>query len=125
MKVTLNTPSTNLPIHCSICPQSPNGQHPTFWKYNLHYHILEFHIGKDGKYPRLPPQMAVQVYISREEERIIGISEQDTQAYRDLGPPGSDDPGVLEAKELGVTKRGRAPSASQDERPRKRTSLSI
>ncbi|KAH6884031.1 hypothetical protein BKA70DRAFT_1074403, partial [Coprinopsis sp. MPI-PUGE-AT-0042] len=85
-RVSKSSPCTNIPIHCMICPQGLNHQHPTFWKYNLHHHILEFHASEGPdltrRYPSLPPQMVVDIYISREEERLLGIPEEDTKDYR-------------------------------------------
>ncbi|KAH6894864.1 hypothetical protein BKA70DRAFT_1117512, partial [Coprinopsis sp. MPI-PUGE-AT-0042] len=99
---TFSSPCTNIPIHCMICPQGLNHQHPTFWKYNLHHHIPEFHASEGPdlarRYPPLLPQMVVDIYISREEEGLLGIPEEDTKDYRILGAPGSDNPHVQEAK---------------------------
>ncbi|KAJ7198392.1 hypothetical protein C8J57DRAFT_959790, partial [Mycena rebaudengoi] len=37
-------PSTNLPIHCSLCPVNKlSGEPPTIWKYNAMFHIIAEH----------------------------------------------------------------------------------
>lgn len=90
---------TNIPINCVICPQGLDHQHPTFWKYNLHHHILEFHATEARTYPPLPSRMVADICISHEEEKLLGIPEEDTSAYRAEGAPASDNPFVQEAKE--------------------------
>ena len=38
------TPCTNIPLTCPMCPQDQQGQQPTFWKYNFIIHMSDKHV---------------------------------------------------------------------------------
>ncbi|KAH6904033.1 hypothetical protein BKA70DRAFT_1512940 [Coprinopsis sp. MPI-PUGE-AT-0042] len=87
-----NTPCTNVPIHCTLCPPNKKGDPPTFWKYNVFHHMAECHM-VNGEIPIYPAELREAIHISLYEERLIGVDEEDTRAYReDYHLPDSDPP---------------------------------
>jgi hypothetical protein len=75
-------PCSNIPIHCSMCPLSPEGKQWTIWKYNAPMHILLDHEQYDPDdtdllmLPDIPMSMQVKMHISRAEETACGIKEK-------------------------------------------------
>ncbi|KAK7015788.1 hypothetical protein R3P38DRAFT_2417163, partial [Favolaschia claudopus] len=77
-KYSANTPSTNVPIFCTLCiPVPPRKSPKVFWKYSMFAHIRSEH-------PRywddllhtpvdLPEQLALDLAISREELTALGV----------------------------------------------------
>ena len=87
MKCTKSAPCTNVPIHCTLCPLSPSGQlEPhTIWKYNVMYHLAEYHAdwgSDDLTLPRIPGQLFIDSFITSEEECLMGIDETLTEDWR-------------------------------------------
>jgi hypothetical protein len=74
-------PCTNVPIHCPLCPPAVSGDPPTIWKYNALYHLISEH-SSGSTPPLIPGQLLVQMFITKEEEQAIGISEQNTVEWR-------------------------------------------
>ncbi|KAF8884807.1 hypothetical protein BD779DRAFT_1442856, partial [Infundibulicybe gibba] len=81
-KCTNNSPCTNIPIHCPICPVSSTGQPPTFWKYNGLYHLAAEH-PEENNLPEIPPLLLVEIFITSREERLMGIDQESTSEWRD------------------------------------------
>ncbi|PPR03441.1 hypothetical protein CVT24_012686 [Panaeolus cyanescens] len=114
-----NTPCTNVPVPCSICLQKDQNrmQLPTFWKYNLVYHMLVNHLSPSKTLPPFPPDLVVSCHISQREEQKIGIPQTKTQEFRQLsGAPPSDDIQALEES----LKRERSGSTSASKQPVKK-----
>ncbi|KAF8878672.1 hypothetical protein CPB84DRAFT_1793958 [Gymnopilus junonius] len=118
-------PCTNVPIHCRFCPPSISGEPRTIWKYSAIVHLLTEHAepAKDlpGTYklPLIPPEMLIDMFVSRLEEQRLGIEGKVTMAYREEDElPGSDDIAALMNEPS--TKRGRAETLSVVEPDRKR-----
>src|ERR1700676_3995633 len=74
-------PCTNVPIHCSLCPAAVSGDPPTIWKYNALYHLISEH-SSGSTPPSIPGQLLVQMFITKEEEKALGISEHNTVDWR-------------------------------------------
>jgi hypothetical protein len=74
-------PCTNVPIHCPICPTAVSGDPPTIWKYNALYHLISEH-SSGSTPPSIPGQLLVQMFITKEEENALGISEHITADWR-------------------------------------------
>jgi hypothetical protein len=120
-------PCTNVPIHCRLCPPlTISGELRTIWKYNAIYHLLTDH-SQDASnadsektvLPKIPGQMAVDMFISSEEEGFLSIPLVATNQYRadNLNNlQNSDD--IEEIKE--EIKRERAPTVSAVEPSGKR-----
>ena len=43
VKPSSRTPSTNVPIQCTLCDRDDSKQYPTFWKYAMYSHIRTAH----------------------------------------------------------------------------------
>ncbi|KAI0760350.1 hypothetical protein C8Q74DRAFT_1386303 [Fomes fomentarius] len=70
------TPCTNVPIHCDLCPEISHGQ-PALRRIFTHY------ADEDGNIPDIPPQMLVDMHISkREENEYMKITEEATDEWR-------------------------------------------
>ncbi|XP_006455832.1 hypothetical protein AGABI2DRAFT_121753 [Agaricus bisporus var. bisporus H97] len=89
---------SNIPIHCTLCPLSPDGEPQTIWKYNTLMHIALDHEYFDPEdqnlcvYPDIPVSMQVEMHISRAEEATLGIQEKRTMdAQADFKLMNSDD----------------------------------
>src|ERR1700729_2302729 len=74
-------PCTNVPIHCPLCPTAVSGDPPTIWKYNTLYHLINEH-SSGSTPPSIPGQLLVQMFIIKEEEKALGISEHNTVDWR-------------------------------------------
>ncbi|KAJ3532202.1 hypothetical protein NMY22_g7837 [Coprinellus aureogranulatus] len=117
-----STPSTNVPIPCSLCLRESNlgrSQLPTFWKYNLIYHMIEKHMSDDDTLPPFPLEMLVSCHISRIEEKALGVPQEITTDFRDKNHLLHSD-GIEEAKEE-LLKRERAESTSTTQPAPKRS----
>jgi hypothetical protein len=97
MAFSASSPCTNVPIHCPICPPSLSGSPRTVWKYNVVNHLLTNHADVDptqsGKYliPDIPGQLLIDMFITKQEERLMGIKEAATDLWRtENGIPASD-----------------------------------
>jgi hypothetical protein len=73
-------PCTNVPIHCLLCPLL-SLVILTIWKYNVLYHLISEHSSGNTP-PSIPGQLLVQMFITKEEERALGISEHSTVDWR-------------------------------------------
>ena len=73
-------PCTNVPIHCPLCPTAISGDPQTIWKYNALYHLISEH--STGGPPLIPGELLVQIFITKEEERALGIQERATINWR-------------------------------------------
>ena len=74
-------PCTNVPIHCPLCPTSVSGDPPTIWKYNTLYHLISEH-SSGSTPPSIPGQLLVQMFITKEKEKALGILEHNTVNWR-------------------------------------------
>ena len=116
LQSTKSMPCTNVPIHCPFCPQTLSGEPRTIWKYNVISHLIYEHpepvTGTTNTYklPLIPGKLLVDMFVSRQEELWMGISESTTFEYRDdFELPGSDD---IEEIRADVVKRERAETVS-------------
>ena len=88
-----------MPIHYPLCPTAVSGDPPTIWKYNALYHLISEH-SSGSTPPSIPGQLLVQMFITKEEEKALGIAERTTVDWRKQNNiPDSD--GV----ELGQTRK--------------------
>ncbi|KIJ92810.1 hypothetical protein K443DRAFT_33511, partial [Laccaria amethystina LaAM-08-1] len=87
--------------YCGLCsPLAISGEPRTIWKYNAIFHLLTEHaqdsVGMDPnrdsqKLPKIPGQMIVDMFISREEEEFLKVNAQLTTEDREKhGIPNSD-----------------------------------
>jgi len=110
VKCTKSAPCTNVPIHCPLCPASLSGHPRTIWKYNVMFHLAEYHAdwgSDDPTLPRIPGQLLVDSFITSEEESFMGIDATLTDDWReDNNIPDTD--GIEEMRE--DLKRARAES---------------
>jgi hypothetical protein len=51
------------------------------WKYNALYHLISEH-SSGSTPPSIPGQLLVQMFITKEEEKALGILEHDTDDWR-------------------------------------------
>ena len=72
---------TNVPIHCPLFPTAVSGDPPTIWKYIALYHLISEH-SSGSTPPSIPGQLPVQMLITKEEEKALGISEHNTVDWR-------------------------------------------
>ncbi|KAJ3860865.1 hypothetical protein EV359DRAFT_66962 [Lentinula novae-zelandiae] len=82
------SPSTNIPIHCTLCKPHPT----TVWKYNILSHLISEHaylkpLESGVHLPSLPNDMWLDMYICYQEESAMvrrtakeGISQTDVNA---------------------------------------------
>ena len=68
MKPTTQSPCTNVPLNCPICPQAE-----TFWKYTFIIHVVNKHLTDDNNLPFLPIELWATTHISKWEESRMGI----------------------------------------------------
>ena len=98
LQPTKSMPCTNVPIHCPFCPPTLSGELRTIQKYNVISHLICDHpepvtdTSNTYKLPLIPGKLLVDMFISRQDEMWMGISERATFKYRDdFELPGSDD----------------------------------
>lgn len=109
-KCTKNSPCTNVPIHCPICPKTLSGEYRTIWKYNTMFHFAEEHstINDDGETPQVTAELLVDSFVSLAEGKALGVDEDVTRAYRQKNDiPDSDEIEVMRSE----LKRDRAASS--------------
>jgi hypothetical protein len=53
----------------------------SIWKYNALYHLISEH-SSGSTPPSIPGQLLVQIFITKEEEKALGISEHNTIDWR-------------------------------------------
>lgn len=117
-KTTKNAPCTNVPIHCSICPPTSSGDQPTIWKYNIAYHLAEYHNDR-ATLPQIPGELLIETFISSQEEQWMGIGKDVTDSWRERNEA-PDSEGIEVIRE--ELKRNRAASTiSVDRRTVRRT----
>ncbi|KDQ51735.1 hypothetical protein JAAARDRAFT_198816 [Jaapia argillacea MUCL 33604] len=78
-KFSKNTPSTNVPLFCTLCPLNPSSKkHPVFWKYNMRHHIKDYHPHKWNSLldepSGLDPALSEKFSISPQEYSALGIT---------------------------------------------------
>jgi len=78
-----NTPCTNVPLNCPICPTGQNGRKTTFWKYQFMTHMIQRHLSESNELPFIPLQLLVTTHITQGEEVSMGIPNIKTQSWRD------------------------------------------
>ncbi|KAK7471312.1 hypothetical protein VKT23_002721 [Stygiomarasmius scandens] len=109
---TKTMPCSNVPIHCTLCPVTASGQPRTIWKYHAMYHIVTEH-GTDNGFPHIPGELMVNMFISRAEEKLLGIPDDSTSQWRDENEvPSSDFVYELGAGTEESSKRPRGESVS-------------
>jgi hypothetical protein len=68
------SPSTNVPICCSLCPADKiSGEPRTIWKYNAMYHSIAEHLT-----PVLLLEFIGTFFVCRSEEEALGIDAAKT-----------------------------------------------
>ncbi|THH18190.1 hypothetical protein EUX98_g8999 [Antrodiella citrinella] len=77
-----NAPCTNVPIHCDTCKHTQSGRRRTIWKFNALYHVTSEHPTDDENFPIIGKQLLVDMFISSDEERALGIGKERTAKYR-------------------------------------------
>jgi hypothetical protein len=87
-----------------------SGQPHTLWKYNALFHFATEHAPVGQKLPAIPPELIVETFITSKEESLMGISQEDTQKWRDDNEiPNTD--GLEQLKEeISAAKREQAES---------------
>ena len=86
-----SSPCTNVPIHCPICPTSISKASQTIWKYNTLFHLASEHATNSGIPPKIPRQLLANMFITREEEKALKVTEDATDAWRvEHDIPGTD-----------------------------------
>jgi hypothetical protein len=84
---SMNTPCTNVPMHCPLCLASKSGTPRTIWKYNARYHIALEHADMTETAGSLPKgcleQFMLDIHIRKDEERSLKIPADNTTRYRD------------------------------------------
>ncbi|KAI0681858.1 hypothetical protein C8T65DRAFT_597993 [Cerioporus squamosus] len=78
IKTNRTTPSTNVPVFCTLCPRDPaTKRHPTFWKYNMRDHIkIEHSSHWEGLLDEpigLDSELALSIRIEAEEFQYIQV----------------------------------------------------
>ncbi|KIK96486.1 hypothetical protein PAXRUDRAFT_138363 [Paxillus rubicundulus Ve08.2h10] len=68
---TKNSPSTNVPIYCSICPAT-SGDHAVVWKYNMAHHLGTMH-AEWHPTQLLPADLITAMKITHFEQEHLGI----------------------------------------------------
>lgn len=85
-KTSDQTPCTNIPLTCPMCPQDQHGNRLTFWKYNFLLHMSDKHIIQDANdeelFANLHPELVVTTRISCQEERKMEIPSAYTDTWR-------------------------------------------
>jgi hypothetical protein len=110
-KFSNTVPCTNVPVHCTLCPTSVSRQPQTIWKYNAMYHLTQEHsIG--GTSPPIPGQFLIQIFISKEEEKALGIPEQATIGWRKQNNIPDSDGVEMDSQGPQVDKRNRSDTVS-------------
>ncbi|KIJ08456.1 hypothetical protein PAXINDRAFT_88831, partial [Paxillus involutus ATCC 200175] len=66
-----NSPSTNAPIRCSICPAT-SGDRAVVWKYNMPHHLGTVHAERSPTQP-LPADLVNAMKVVRLEQERLGI----------------------------------------------------
>jgi hypothetical protein len=81
LKPTKGSLCTNVSIHCRLCALlKVLGELWTIWKYNTIYHLLSEHsqdrnIPETQVLPKIPGQMATDVFVSSAEEAFIKLHQ--------------------------------------------------
>ncbi|KAG6815696.1 hypothetical protein H0H93_009164, partial [Arthromyces matolae] len=78
-------PCTNVPVRCPLCPADGTGERPTVWKYNAMGHIEAFHAdpADERGLPDIPEDFRVEIFVSKVEEKALGIPEEKTVEFRE------------------------------------------
>ncbi|KAF5342231.1 hypothetical protein D9611_002091 [Ephemerocybe angulata] len=80
---TIRSPSTNVPVQCTLCPKLPTGQHPTVWKYNFWNHMAAYHADEEtGVLVDVPRELSDVVRIRLYEELAMDVAEHQTRDFR-------------------------------------------
>ncbi len=105
--------STNVPLLCALCAAS--GQSRTIWKYNALVHVFVEH-SEGGQMAILPGSMMAEIFISKAEEKSLGVGDEQTSAWRnEVGAPQSDDLPALEQANSSWSLKKRERSGTADE----------
>ena len=122
VKYSAHSPSTNVPIHCPLCPVAVStGLPTTFWKYNIDDHIHNVHRDADGHPIELPAGMNLKKHISLKEADRLGIAKETVTARRrDIEIPNTSD--ISDGEQNTSTARAQKPKSS---RKRAATATSI
>ena len=100
-------------------PQRRNNQPPTFWKYNLAHHMLEFHI-ENGQLPPFPQELRLITHISSDEGVRMGVTPEQTRAFwRKYNIPNSN------ALELMTGDEESLPLDSEDQSDQRKHAFSV
>jgi hypothetical protein len=116
-KVSSQSPCTNVPIHCELCPPSALGEKRTVWKYGMPDHIRAEHTDDD-----LPHSLLAEMFVSKDEEARIGVHLAHTLSHRQEHQIPSTE-GLIHLQQTGE-KRARAEtvtSLNEPERQRLRS----
>ncbi len=111
-----NAACTNVPIHCPLCPPDSPDEPATIWKYNTVPHLCIAHIDEEGNAPDIPAQLLIDMHVSKQEEKWMGIEEALTETWREENMiPDSDGIEFEEARAEANLKRDRALSMADAE----------
>ncbi|KAG6825839.1 hypothetical protein H0H92_002235 [Tricholoma furcatifolium] len=79
-------PCTNVPVRCWLCPTLETaGDLPAVWKYNAWAHLMMEHAdpADEMSLPDVPDKFLIDIFVSKKEEEDLGISQEQTMAYRE------------------------------------------
>lgn len=111
--VSKGSPCTNVPIHCPLCPPAVSGDPRTIWKYNTIFHLLSEHSSEDTGPPAIPPELMIEMFVTKKEEGFMGVDGKATDEWRgENSVPNSD---AVEAMKVEVSqKRGRTNTVNSE-----------
>ena len=110
---TNQTPCTNVPLNCPMCPQSDS----TFWKYGFISHIADRHLTESTELPDLDfsLELWVTTHISKWEEFRMGIPTFKTDEWRDFNQfPDSDAIQIIRDKMVDSGEEGEEPGVMKE-----------
>lgn len=97
-----NAPSTNIPLNCHLCADSPSPdaqKFKTLWKYGFMVHMADRHLNEKNELPWIPLEMWATTHISKGEEFKLGIPQERTQLWRERNKiPDTDEVDVVLAE---------------------------
>ena len=115
MTSTNQSPCTNVPLNCPMCPQS----NITFWKYGFISHITDRHLTESIELPDLdhfPLDLWVTTHISKWEEFRMGIPTLKTSEWRDSNEfPDSDVIQIIRDEMVDSGEEGENPAGMMSE----------
>jgi len=77
-----NSPCTNVPIACPVCPEAPMNWLTTFWKYNFISYLQTFHLNNNEALPPFLSELRVITHIKADEEKKMEIKQEKTNLWQ-------------------------------------------